>query len=134
MLPPPPRIAVVVSNRDPLERTAIRNAHLRRLSTELRSYHASGSLDAFGLYAYGVVLKGLDRSPRVGAGAERSRSRRRRFQAPPQGGGEAGVAVTAHAVLIESLVRYPYNWSAWLDLSELCVDDPSIHPGESRFS
>ena len=35
---------------------------------------------------------------------------------------------SAHFVLIESLLTYPYNWSAWLDLSDLCLDDPAVHP------
>jgi hypothetical protein len=29
--------------------------------------------------------------------------------------------VDAHAVLQESCLAFPWNWSAWLDLAEICV-------------
>jgi anaphase-promoting complex subunit 8 len=36
------------------------------------------------------------------------------------------VGDTAHRILVRSILMYPFNWSAWLDLGELCVNDPSI--------
>ncbi|EED91115.1 predicted protein, partial [Thalassiosira pseudonana CCMP1335] len=91
----------VTELRDPLERTALYNSNLPRLEADLHRAKELGNLDAFGLYAYGVVLKGLRGTKR----------------APLD---------TAHEMLIQSILKYPFNWSAWLDLGDLCVEDPSI--------
>ncbi|KAL7513116.1 hypothetical protein ACHAXN_010174 [Cyclotella atomus] len=94
--------------RDALEgghRSTVRNRYLPILEVELRKMYQMGRLDSFGLYVYGVVLKGL----------------RGRHQHQEDLGGHE-----AHEILIQSILKYPYNWSAWLDLAELCIADPSI--------
>ncbi|KAL3823095.1 hypothetical protein ACHAXA_011147 [Cyclostephanos tholiformis] len=101
--------------RDPLERSSARNANLPMLEAELRGSFARGDLDAFGLYVYGAVLRGMRGtraapSPAQDAGAGYGRR-----------GGDA-----AHRILVRSILMYPFNWSAWLDLGELCVNDPYI--------
>lgn len=84
------------TNREPAER---QNVYLKQLREELYEAYTAGSLDAFGLYVYGLVLK---ESP-------------------------AGGHFPAHVILTESLLEYPWNWSAWLDLAELCIANPDLH-------
>ena len=111
--------------RDPLERTCIQNKYLERLEVELEKEYGMGKLDAFGLYVYGVVLKGLGRD--YGDGKKSGeRQRRRQQQKQQQQVQQKQQRHTAHEILIESILKYPYNWSAWLDLAEICVSDPSI--------
>ena len=97
--------------RDPLERTSQKNTNLPRLEAELRKEYILQRLDGFGLYIYGVVLK-------ESRGAKRGKA--------SQAGSSNLEGHTAYEILVESILSYPYNWSAWLDLGELCVSDPSI--------
>eukprot|EP00978_Attheya_sp_CCMP212_P041347 scaffold235868_cov58-Attheya_sp.AAC.2 len=99
-------------NRDPLERTTLRNAVLPQLSMELNEYYAAGKLDSFGLYIYGVVLKDLTQSS-ASTGEEIP---------------SWGTHPSPQHLFMESILEFPYNWSAWLDLAELCITDPIIHP------
>ena len=122
--------------RDPLDRASARNAVLPQLAAELYIPYAEGTLDAFGLYIYGIVLKALRSSAAPAGLTTRSPTSvmydHEQSELAAEGGRAAGGLAAhypgAHSVLIESLLRYPYNWSAWLDLSELCIDDPAIHP------
>ena len=114
----------VTELRDPLERTSLHNANLPRLEAELRAAYRSEKLDAFGMYVYGVVLKGLrgtKLAPRL-RGASCSARPGNCNTADDQESDEH----TAHQMLVRSILLYPFNWSAWLDLGELCADDPSI--------
>ena len=106
----------VTELRDPLERTCIRNKCLERLEIELEKEYKVGKLDAFGLYVYGVVLKGLGREDGTAKKSAEMQQKKQQQQTKK----------TAHEILIESILKYPYNWSAWLDLAEICVSDPSI--------
>jgi anaphase-promoting complex subunit 8 len=94
--------------REALERTCVQNTYLNRLEVELRRYYSRGELDSFGLYVYGVVLKDL-------SGVKKKKSSVEQQQCH-----------VAHEIFIQSILKYPYNWSAWLDLAEICVRDPSI--------
>jgi len=107
----------VLELKDPLERTAMQNANLPQLVTELHDYHNRNALDAFGIYVYGVVLKEAHKSPAPKSVASpRTTIYRNGIETP-----------SAQSMLIQSLIGYQYNWSAWLDLAELCIADPSIH-------
>ncbi|KAL7470643.1 hypothetical protein ACHAXS_010903 [Conticribra weissflogii] len=108
----------VTELRDPLERTSVQNAHLPTLEAELRRMSVRGELDAFGLYIYGVVLKEL-------RGTKRSPGKKRTAASLGVSGSDDS-GDTAQAILIRSILMYPYNWSAWLDLAELCSEDPLI--------
>lgn len=106
-------------DRDPNERTAIQNANVPQLLQELYEFHRKNVLDAFGLYIYGVVLKEAQKYPASKSKPlhnSRSTTKRDGFKRP-----------RAQVILIQSLVAYQYNWSAWLDLAELCILDPGIH-------
>jgi len=107
----------ILELRDPLERTSLRNANLPQLASELYDYYNSHALDAFGLYIYGVVLKEIQKSP-----SSKFSPRTTIFH------DKLDVAPTPQSILIQSLVQYPCNWSAWLDLAELCVTDQTIYP------
>mmetsp|Transcript_17375 Transcript_17375/g.25507 ORF Transcript_17375/g.25507 Transcript_17375/m.25507 type:complete len:774 (+) Transcript_17375:151-2472(+) len=108
--------------REPLERTKLRNPNLTQLSHELYDYYTSGALDAFGLYIYGVVLKELQNTPSASSTTTKIRPSSSVHHAqdivPPP---------SPHSILLQSILQFPYNWSAWLDLSELCVQDSTIH-------
>jgi anaphase-promoting complex subunit 8 len=70
---------------------------------ELDDSYTQNKLDAFGLYVYGMVLKE--------AQIETLTCRR-----PP------------HTLLVESLLEFPYNWSAWLDLADVLSLDSNLEP------
>ena len=74
-----------------------RNPYLQQLSYELLDAYEAEQLDAFGLHVYGMVL-----------------SAGRTSVLPPS-------SPTAQSVLIQSILQFPYNWSAWLDLGSLAV-------------
>lgn len=104
--------------RDPLERTAMRNGNLQQLFLELQDSHKKSHLDAFGMYIYGVVLKELQKSP-IKHNASSSGS-------SPRSTIVNSNIPAAHVMLAKSIMAFQYNWSAWLDLAELCIADPVV--------
>jgi anaphase-promoting complex subunit 8 len=82
----------------------IRNPFLRQLSHELLEAYHKDQLDAFGLYVYGLVLKSASFT---GKGSLKA-------VLPPG-------SPPAHTILIQSLLQFPYNWSAWQDLADIAV-------------
>ena len=129
--------------RDPLERCNIRNANLHILEAELSNIYnknnnnnkeESAVLDAFGLYVYGIVLRGIHgtkkKKKKIGttpatsatAGLPPSSLEATKLQTSSSDGDD----ITAQSILIQSILLYPFNWSAWLDLAELCITDPTI--------
>jgi anaphase-promoting complex subunit 8 len=82
--------------KDPLDQKDTKNPFLQQLRNELAEYYNNQQLDAFGLYLYGMVLK--ESLPSKGQ------------HDPCQ-------------ILLQSLRLLPCNWSAWLDLADLKVDD-----------
>lgn len=70
----------------PLGRSDAVNLELVSLEQELLSLHRMGTLDAFGMYLYGVILRERDKH------------------------------AEACAMLCASVNAYPWNWSAWLEL------------------
>jgi anaphase-promoting complex subunit 8 len=89
-----------------------RNPYLQQLSQELLAVYNDDDntdqqdqqqfLDAFGLHVYGMVLKASRQSGSV---------------LPPS-------SPTPQTVLIQSILQFPYNWSAWLDLADCCTLSP----------
>ncbi len=135
----------VLELRDPLERTTVSNSYLPQLSLELHEYYVKNELDAFGMYIYGVILKEIQKSPSSSIAKHHERKSPTSTillyqQQKKQGMAKvnnhtSGTATTsnisspsAHTIFIQSLIKYPYNWSAWMDLAEICIGDPSIHP------
>jgi anaphase-promoting complex subunit 8 len=74
---------------------------LTQLLDELSDAYQSHKLDAFGLYVYGLVLK------------EANKENMPCPNAP-------------HSILVESILQFPYNWSAWLDLCQVVLTDTVI--------
>lgn len=95
----------------------MKNENLPYIVNELQEMYNDQKLDAFGIYIYGVALKEMDKTPAKGkfTGSPRSTIYR---------SGER--AAFAHEMFVESILEFPFNWSAWLDLAELCVSNPSI--------
>ncbi|XP_047332226.1 anaphase-promoting complex subunit 8-like [Impatiens glandulifera] len=81
----------------PLGKSEAVNRELVSIESELSSLRNNGSIDPFGLYLYGLVLK------------------------------EKGSEVLARTVLVESVNTYPWNWSAWLELQSLCNSIEILH-------
>jgi len=115
----------VLELRDPLERTAMQNANIPQLLRELQEYYEKNLLDAFGLYIFGVVLKEAQKShaPK----ATYNYNHHHNSSSPRSSTFRHSKAPRAEVVLIQSLIAYQFNWSAWLDLVELCISDPNIH-------
>ncbi|KAL6894301.1 hypothetical protein ACP4OV_008399 [Aristida adscensionis] len=67
------------------------NQELVALEKELSTHQRTGSIDSFGLYLYGIVLR------------------------------DKGCDNQARTVLVESVNSYPWNWSAWSELQSLCI-------------
>lgn len=75
----------------PLGKSDALNHELVSLERELSMLRKNGTIDSFGLYLYGLVLK------------------------------EKGSDNLARTVLAESVNSYPWNWSAWSELQSLCT-------------
>ncbi|KAM2978375.1 hypothetical protein FF2_015196 [Malus domestica] len=75
----------------PLGKSDIVNGELVSLERELSTLRKNGTIDPFGLYLYGLVLK------------------------------DKGSKSLALTVLVESVNSYPWNWSAWSELQSLCT-------------
>ncbi|KAK9104736.1 hypothetical protein Scep_021580 [Stephania cephalantha] len=74
----------------PLGKCDAVNRELTSLENELSKQLKNETIDPFGLYLYGIVLK------------------------------ERGREDLARTVLVESVNSYPWNWSAWSELQSLC--------------
>lgn len=75
----------------PLGKSDAVNHELVSLERELSTLRKNGTVDPFGLYLYGLVLK------------------------------EKGSENLARTVLVESVNSYPWNWNAWTELQSLCT-------------
>ncbi|XP_059441301.1 anaphase-promoting complex subunit 8 [Corylus avellana] len=75
----------------PLGKSDAVNRELVSLERELSTLRKNGTIDPFGLYLYGLVLK------------------------------EKGSETLARTVLVESVNSYPWNWNAWSELQSLCT-------------
>lgn len=75
----------------PLGKSDAVNRELVSLERELATLCKNNTIDPFGLYLYGLVLK------------------------------EKGNENLARKVLVESVNSYPWNWSAWSELQSLCT-------------
>ena len=125
----------VLELRDPLERTTVSNTYLPQLALELHDYFVKNKLDAFGLYIYGIVLKEIQKSPSSTSTKHQGRKSPKSTILLHQQQKyrdcdimDSSSTPSAHTIFIQSLIKYPYNWSAWMDLAEICISDPSILP------
>lgn len=80
-----------IEQEGPLGKGNVVNCELNSLERELTTLRKNGSIDPFGLYLYGLVLK------------------------------EKGSVNLARTVLVESVNGYPWNWNAWSELQSLCT-------------
>ncbi len=104
------------------------NPYMKELYLKLRSYYANGELDGFGLYLFAVVLRHSGYEKGVASKTEPVRVDAELF-------GNSGSTVeekkdsaetrksldklSSRRILIESIVQYPWNWSAWMELASL---------------
>ncbi|PKA64393.1 Anaphase-promoting complex subunit 8 [Apostasia shenzhenica] len=73
------------------------NSELVYLERELSSLRKSGTIDSFGLYLYGMILK------------------------------DRGCQNLSISILVESVNSFPWNWSAWLELQSLCSTSETLN-------
>lgn len=122
---------------DSLERTALRNPYLPQLALELGDFFKHQRLDVFGIYIYGIVLKELQKNTiglsEYGTDITKptSATHSPRTTVWMSQGGRPHPS--AHVVLICSLMNFPYNWSAWLDIAELCINDATVRSEVERL-
>lgn len=88
---------------DVKEQCPVVNSELRNLKEELEAEWRQDRLDAFGKYLYGVVLQ------------------------------ELKLKAQALEVLLNSCNAYPWNWSAWVALSGLCVDGATLQQVQEQL-
>lgn len=81
----------------PLGKSDVVNLELVSIERELSALRKNGSIDSFGLYLYGLVLK------------------------------QKGSDNLARTVLVESVNSYPWNWSAWSELQSLCTKAETLN-------
>lgn len=81
----------IIELEGPSGKSDVVNHELVSLERELSTLRKSGTIDSFGLYLYGLVLK------------------------------EKGSENLARAILVESVNSYPWNWNAWSELQSLCT-------------
>ncbi|KAF4321759.1 hypothetical protein BBO99_00000117 [Phytophthora kernoviae] len=122
------------------------NPHLKELYLALSTAYQQNSLDSFGLYLYAVVLKRLGYNTSTGSTQVQSstpismKNRHRADFAEEQkrqqlndsegnncrtgydnnesiGAPAPTFDVTTRFILVESIRRYPWNWSAWMELA-----------------
>jgi anaphase-promoting complex subunit 8 len=118
------------------------NAHLKELYLSLSAAYQQNLLDGFGLYLYAVILKRLGYSTSTGSTQVQSSTpismktrhradfaeeqKRQQLHDPNARSGfktGSGVSttlafdVTTRFILVESIRRYPWNWSAWMELA-----------------
>lgn len=86
----------------PLGKNDAVNSDLPVLAQELSSSQKNGTLDPFGMYMYGIVLR------------------------------ENGHNTAARDILVKSVDAYPWNWSAWLELQALCTDISTLNSLELK--
>ncbi|WOL15962.1 hypothetical protein Cni_G24744 [Canna indica] len=80
-----------------LGKSDVVNSELISLERELSSLRRAGSIDSFGLYLYGIVLK------------------------------DKGCESVAINMLVESVNGFPWNWSAWSELQSLCTTTDTLN-------
>ena len=103
----------MVELAEPLQRCKVLNNNLLLLRAEMKALHENEMLDAFGFYMYGVVLKELlqQESPSVTNDSLLNETK---------------------DIFVQAILMYPCNWSAWLDLAEICIENTIIHDDVER--
>ncbi|KAJ8599760.1 hypothetical protein CTAYLR_003403 [Chrysophaeum taylorii] len=138
---------IIEAKRDPLARARATNSHVEPLREVLQARRARGCLKGLGMYALGIVLKELALS-RSASGYEEIASFLEAQQQQqqlgeedrglPDGLGTAGTFENevndARDVLAESARLFPWNWSAWLDMSELTSPSFDHRPGAAAMT
>lgn len=85
-----------IDNMTDVPADPLKNNSLKLLRTELKREYVTGSLDGFGLYLYGVILKKLE------------------------------LTKEAINVLVESTHKQPMHWGTWLELAGLITDKEKL--------
>ena len=86
------------------EQCQVSNTELRNLKEELDLEYEAKELDGFGKYLFGVILM------------------------------EVKLVDQAREVLVDSCNAYPWNWSAWVALSSICVSIETLRSLQPRLT
>ncbi|CAN6268381.1 unnamed protein product [Urochloa humidicola] len=91
------KVAEMIELEGSLGKSNAVNQELVALDRELSTHRRTGSVDSFGLYLYGLLLR------------------------------DKGCEGLARTVLVESVNSYPWNWSAWSELQSLCTSNDILN-------
>jgi len=94
------------------------NPYLHQLSNELYDCYTKDLLDPFGLHVYGMVLLKQQKQQ-----SHSSSSPRTAKAHSPQ---KKKQSLSPQHVLMKSILEFPYNWSAWLDLAECALTNSDV--------
>ena len=108
-----------------------RNPYIFDLVPVLQEAYTSNQLDAFGLYVYGTVLVAAAAT----TGYPVVHNNQNNDDDANNSNNEARQSTpSAHSALIQSILQFPYNWSAWLDLASLLVGTTTSTTSDSSLS
>jgi anaphase-promoting complex subunit 8 len=97
-----------------------RNPYVTDLEPILYDAYMSNQLDAFGLYVYGMVLAANPHN--VMKHRNTTTDNNNNIDSNKNHAHNTPVP-TAASILIQSILKFPYNWSAWLDLASCIVSN-----------
>lgn len=95
----------------PIERHTVYNRELKFIKKEFMFLYKQDELDGFCTYLYGIIL-GQTEDFRLDTALEETLKETENIQ--------------QRNVYIEAIQKYPWNWSAWLDLTTTISDSASI--------
>lgn len=80
-------------------------------------------LNAFGLYIYGIVVRELQKQQNQSSSPSLMSQQKIKETSSTS---FVEKSPFCHFLFTESILKYPLNWSAWLDLAKMCIENPMI--------
>jgi anaphase-promoting complex subunit 8 len=107
-----------------------KNPFLNELFIELDLLYKEEKMDGFLLYLFAIVVRDLVKQGQVqGQGGPHGLSICNPSDSAASGGVQGkNEGLSAYSLFIKSLKNYPWNWSCWLELSELCATEKLSPP------
>jgi len=103
-----------------------KNTNTGQNSTQ--SNHHSCKMDAFLLYMLAIIVRDLHAQQGGVLSMQHSIGVYGKSQGKQETAAIAIVMPTAYELLLSSLKAYPWNWSCWLDLQQLCMSSQTSPP------
>eukprot|EP01038_Epipyxis_sp_PR26KG_P006178 gene6178-8509_t len=110
-----------------------KNSFLNDLFRDLTALYNNKSMDGFLLYLYGVVVRDLHKNDGVPFDSLLKQVSKGLRDENKIMSADRDIQV-ARRIFMESLIAYPWNWSCWRDLSDLCISEKLPIPQWSEFT